>query len=257
MSCWWLLPQPLHPTQCPLTQCPAAGRDTHRAQGMHSLPFIKNPALQEHTVFCFSLPVGRGAVQIKEDRPAPGGPEGEPGGAGVDGQSRDIPTDFESGKDRKCCLWSRGTKRGRPSPGDRAHPCGEDRDGVSGVRSQGTRTVPLRQGLQFTHRKRVSPEYSRYCSFLQPHTVSRSTVQEEISTWPISGEGKRRGMSLSLEHTPTPMHSVRNPFPQPGAQSRMPSQVGRHAHPSQCPTGPSHVQSLPSPETHLLGILNS
>lgn len=76
------------------------------AQGMHLLSLIKNPALQEHTVFWFSL--------------------------------------------------------------------------------QETRTVPLRQGLQFMHWKRVLLEYFRYCSFLQPHTVSRSTVQEEISTWFIS-----------------------------------------------------------------------
>ena len=65
--------------------------------------------------------------------------------------------------------------------------------------SQGMFTVPLGQRLQFRHRKPVSPQYSRYWFFLQPHTVSRSTVQGEISTWNISGEGRRGGMS---PHTP-------------------------------------------------------
>lgn len=47
-------------------------------------------------------------------------------------------------------------------------------------------TVPLRQGLQFRHRKRVSLKASWYWFFLQPHTVFWSTVQGEISTWSIS-----------------------------------------------------------------------
>lgn len=103
--------------------------------------------------------------------------------------------------------------------------------------SQGTRTEPLRQRLQLWHEKRSLFQYFWYWFSLQPHTVFLLTVQEEISTWPISGEGERRSVSLSV--TPTPTHSTTQYahalLPTPAAQTCIPSQVDRHAHPSPCP----------------------
>lgn len=60
-----------------------------------------------------------------------------------------------------------------------------------GLDSQGIATVPLKQGLQSTHRKCFSPKICWNWFSLQPHTVSLSALQGEISTWDISEEGRK------------------------------------------------------------------
>lgn len=122
--------------------------------------------------------------------------------------------------------------------------------GSGGPCSQEMCTVPLRQGLQSRHRKRLSSKDSWYWFFLQPHTVFWFTMQGEISTWSISGEGKSWGRSLSQWHAFLPTHTLYLT----GTRISARTQQHRHAHPSPCPPGPSYLEPLLSPETHLSGI---
>lgn len=87
--------------------------------------------------------------------------------------------------------------------------------------------MPLRQGLQFRHRKRFLPKDSWYWFFPQPHTVFWSTMQGEISTWSISGEGKSWGRSLSLWHALSPTHTLYHT----GTRTSAHTQQHRLAHP--------------------------